>query len=169
MPSEARVDLHIDDRFLGLVSEATVRRAAELAMKRERRAGPAHASIAITGDDVLRRLNREFRGDDKVTDVLSFGSSSRAREGRVEPSDFPAAPGERPSLGDVIISYPQAERQARAAGHSVERELALLAAHGILHLLGFDHVEIEEERVMFAKQDAILAEVLGSSLARDRS
>ncbi|MBI4304901.1 MAG: rRNA maturation RNase YbeY [Chloroflexi bacterium] len=169
MPPRFHADFHVDERFQGLVAPETLVRVAELALRRERLSGPTRASITITDDEALQRLNREFRGEDKVTDVLSFGASPNARDGKVDPSDFPTGPGEVATLGDVIISYPQAERQAAAAGHPVGRELALLTIHGVLHLLGFDHADIDEERVMFKKQDAILEQVLGTTSARDRS
>jgi len=75
----------------------------------------------ITGDAELRRLNREFRGKDYATDVLSF----------------PAADG--PSLGDIAISLGRARAQAREFGHSIEQEIQILMLHGVLHLLGLDH------------------------------
>ena len=95
------------------------------------RALPAGAATSLTivlaGDTTVRRLNRTFRGKDKTTDVLSF------------PSDGEELPdGTRP-LGEIVISVPQAARQARAAGHSVGRELRILLLHGYLHLLGYDH------------------------------
>lgn len=156
-----QVDLHIDKPFLKDVELDTLKRVAEATLARERRSGPTHASVTITDDETLRALNRFYRDEDRVTDVLSFGSSADARDGEVASDGFPIGPAEAPTLGDVIISYPQAKRQADAAGHTVERELALLTAHGVLHLLGFDHAGVEEEKVMFGKQDAILDEVLG--------
>jgi probable rRNA maturation factor len=79
-------------------------------------------SVVLAGDRLLHRLNREFRGQDRPTDVLSF----------------PAAGGEE-GLGDVVISVPTAARNARRLGHSVPRELDILALHGFLHVLGYDH------------------------------
>jgi probable rRNA maturation factor len=80
----------------------------------------------ITGDADLRRLNREFRGKDYATDVLSFPSA-------------PQAPRPEPHLGDVAISLGRARSQAREFGHTVEREVQVLMLHGLLHLLGMDH------------------------------
>jgi probable rRNA maturation factor len=80
--------------------------------------------VRFTGERVIRRLNREFRGQDRATDVLSF-PGTKSIEGR--------------HLGDIAISVPAARRQAAAAGHSVERELKILALHGVLHCLGHDH------------------------------
>jgi probable rRNA maturation factor len=78
-------------------------------------------TVAIVSDTRVRALNRKFRRKDKATDVLSFPS------------------GERGYLGDVLISSGVAARQARAAGHSLTTELRVLALHGLLHLLGYDH------------------------------
>jgi probable rRNA maturation factor len=78
-------------------------------------------SVAVVSDRRMRALNRQFRGKDKVTDVLSF------------PSD------ERGFMGDIVIASGVATQQARAAGHSVQTETRLLALHGLLHLLGYDH------------------------------
>jgi len=79
-------------------------------------------AVVLAGDGLLRRLNREFRGKDRTTDVLSF----------------PGEGGEE-GLGDVVISVPAAARNALAAGHGVLRELDVLALHGFLHALGYDH------------------------------
>ncbi len=79
-------------------------------------------SVVLAGDGLLRRLNRDFRGKDRPTDVLSF----------------PGGAGEE-GLGDVVISVPTAARNARRLGHSVPRELDVLALHGFLHVLGYDH------------------------------
>jgi probable rRNA maturation factor len=103
-----------------------------------RKAPPTDASgvsIVLSGDAMLRRLNREFRGKDATTDVLSFSS-----EGEEHPD------GSRP-LGEIVISVPQAARQAEARGHSLARELRILAIHGYLHLLGYDH-EVDDGRMM---------------------
>jgi len=92
-----------------------------------RRIAPARArgtiNVALVSDREIRRLNREFRGKNKTTDVLSF------------PSPGPRAP----SLGDIAIAMGVARRQAREIGHSVQTELRVLALHGLLHLLGYDH------------------------------
>ena len=79
-------------------------------------------SVVLAGDRLLQRLNRDFRGKDRPTDVLSF----------------PGAGGDE-GLGDVVISVPTAARNARRLGHSVPRELDILALHGFLHVLGHDH------------------------------
>ena len=142
-----------------------VRRTAGIAMRQPRRDGavtglPLDASgvtVLLTGDDTLRDLNRRFADEDKVTDVLAFGSGS----------GFPGDEGDAATLGDIAISLPQARRQAAAAGHSEDREIAMLTAHGVLHLLGYDHAEPDEEREMFGITDAILEEALQPINAAD--
>ena len=85
-------------------------------------------TVMLVSDERMRRLNRDFRGIDRPTDVLSFGAED----------DDPPLPGDR-HLGDIAIAVPTAARQARAAGHGLAREIKLLALHGYLHLLGYDH------------------------------
>ena len=136
-----------------------VRRTARIALRQPRRdefddpGVPEHSlgvTVLLTGDDTLRGLNRQFAGEDKVTDVLAFGSGTV----------FPGDEGDAANLGDIAISMTQARRQAAAAGHSDERETAMLTAHGVLHLLGYDHAEPDEEREMTGITNAILEEAL---------
>ena len=84
-------------------------------------AAKGDVSVAIVSDRRMRALNRQFRGKDRVTDVLSF------------PSD------ERGFMGDIVVASGVAKQQAQAAGHSVQTEMRVLALHGLLHLLGYDH------------------------------
>lgn len=91
-------------------------------------------SVVITDDGEIQTLNREYRGIDRVTDVLSF--SQREGEGPVLENDL---------LGDVVISWEQAERQAGELGHGTCEELARLLVHGVLHLFGFEHVGCSQE------------------------
>jgi probable rRNA maturation factor len=92
-------------------------------------------SLRITGDRELHRLNRRFLNEDRTTDVLSFPSGTADQDGY---------------LGDVALSWPAVQRQAMAYGHSPDAEAGLLCVHGLLHLLGWDHTEPGEERVMTA-------------------
>ncbi len=157
------VHISIDEEFEEMFEVARVESAATEAILRELVEGPNEATLSITNDEELRRLNLQFRGVDKPTDVLSFGSDE-ASNGTVPASDpeFVSGPDESPSLGEVIISFDQAKLQADVAGRPVEHELALLAAHGILHLLGFDHADADSQRVMFGRTDRILEAVLGA-------
>jgi probable rRNA maturation factor len=121
-------------------------------------------SLVIADDEVVRALNAEYRGLDKTTDVLSFAYDNEGEYyGKGDaPSDWAAdeefvlPPGESSDLGEVIVSYPQAVRQAREAGHSVELELAYLITHGILHLMGHDHMDDDEESAMNEKEKGVI-------------
>ncbi len=119
-----------------------------------------HVSLVIADDETVRELNAGYRGHDKTTDVLSFafdnegeyyGEGDAPSEG-LAGEDFVLPPGESAGLGEVIVSYPQAVRQAQEAGHSVRQELARLIAHGILHLMGYDHMDDDDEREMRARE-----------------
>jgi probable rRNA maturation factor len=109
--------------------------------------------VTLTGDENLREYNSRYRGLDEPTDVLAFAA-------REQPTDrrFQAPPGTEDWLGDIVISVPLARRQAREAGHPVNAELRLLAVHGFLHLLGYDHAEPEEEATMTALTNRILTQ-----------
>ncbi len=121
--------------------------AAESALKHAKSQEQLELTIALGSDEELRRLNRNFLGIDEVTDVLSF------------PADEFNPDSQSQYLGDVIISFPQAERQAQAAGHPALNELQLLVVHGVLHLLGYDHADEEEKRRMWKIQAEILEEI----------
>ena len=120
----------------------------------------ASVSLLLTDDEAIREINREQRGKDAVTDVLSFPAFEYPK-----PADFEAVEqyddcfdpdtGEL-LLGDMVISINCAKRQAESYGHTLYREIAFLIAHSVLHLIGYDHMEPDEEKVMFEKQDRIL-------------
>ncbi len=116
-------------------------------------ASDGELTLVIADDETLRELNLDYRGIDAPTDVLSFA----ARDDSEAADVFVTAPEAMHYLGDVIISFPTAERQAAAAGNRVADELCLLAVHGVLHLLGYDHASAEEEADMWARQAQILA------------
>ncbi len=152
-----QVEVEIDFRAT-VVSAANVeliRQAVATILRREGFVAERSVSVAIllTGDERLRRLNRQFAGEDHVTDVLSFEADTGI--------SFPNGDDDAfiKKIGDIAISVPQAERQAIEKRVPFERELAMLAIHGTLHLLGYDHATPEEERVMFGKTDEALDEL----------
>ena len=136
-----------------------VRTAVETILKREGYSAGncAHVTVLLTGDARLKQLNRDFAGENHVTDVLSFGT---------EPvEDFPDPEAQeirQVRLGDIAISVSQTKRQADEKGVAFERELAMLAIHGALHLMGYDHAEPEDERIMFGKTDDALDEIFST-------
>ncbi len=113
----------------------------------------ASVSVLITDDEKIRSLNRLYAHEDRPTDVLSFS----VLEGPNFPSQAFATIGG--FIGDIIICAPYAYLQATRNGRDFEREVALLAIHGALHLLGYDHAESEERRIMFSKTDDALAAI----------
>ncbi len=121
----------------------------------------AELSIVLTDNDSIREMNRNFRGIDRATDVLSFpmldfdvpGDFSHVEE---EFEDcFNPETGEL-MLGDIVISVDKVKEQAKSYGHSQERELAFLVAHSMYHLFGFDHMDDAEREVMEEKQRNLL-------------
>lgn len=113
-------------------------------------------SVSIVEDLTMRQLNRDYRGMDTPTDVLSFSLLETTEE---EPEIIFSGEEEPVLLGDIIISAEAVGRQAEEYGHSVTREMCFLAVHGILHLLGYNHGTAEDAEIMEAKQKEILAEL----------
>jgi|HigsolmetaAR204D_1030405.scaffolds.fasta_scaffold04183_3 probable rRNA maturation factor len=115
--------------------------------------------VTLVNNERIHELNREYRGVDRPTDVLSFAMNEPG-EGEmdiyIDESEFDEYPN---MLGDIVISLPKAKEQAEEYGHSLERELGFLAVHGFLHLLGYDHGTAEEEKEMFSRQEEVLAKV----------
>lgn len=144
---EYLIELQHEVEIAGVDAHALERMAAH-ALGVEDVARPAELSVVITGDEAIRELNRAYRGTDATTDVLSFSQA--------EGEAFAVPDGETPHLGDVIISLETARRQADEHGLALQDEMAHLLVHGILHLLGYDHEDPDDERVMRAHEDAIL-------------
>lgn len=145
------IAFHIDPRYRSLHLESALKEAAETALRHEGERAGAELSLVIATDAQLQKLNRDFRGENRATDVLSFPSDENDKE-----------TGRR-YLGDVVISLPRARAQAKATGHPLKVELQLLTVHGILHLFGHDHAVPGERTRMWAAQDEILRQ-LGLSI-----
>ncbi|MEH7494176.1 rRNA maturation RNase YbeY [Neobacillus niacini] len=111
----------------------------------------SEVSVTFVSNERIHEINREYRDKDAPTDVISFAMEELG-EGEIEliGEELPRV------LGDIIISIPRAEEQAKEYGHSFIRELGFLSVHGFLHLLGYDHMEKEEEEKMFSRQKEIL-------------
>jgi len=118
--------------------------------------------LTFVDDEAIHELNREYRGIDRPTDVLSFAMHEVTNDELeiIYELDEGEEPGNVPDvLGDIIISVPRAKLQSEEYGHSLERELGFLFVHGFLHLLGYDHQDEASEAEMMGKQEAVLAEV----------
>ena len=168
------IDISVDEPYQQELSEVWLRTVMETALVEALPQGePAQVGLVVTDDKTVQELNRQFRGLDEVTDVLSFSASHSGHwEGDPQESDeaspesvdseelnFVLPPGEPSPLGEVIISFPQTIRQAQERNGPVKQELALLIIHGVLHLVGYDHMEPEDEAQMQAKERSALAAV----------
>ncbi len=113
----------------------------------------AEVSLVLVNNHYIQELNKDYRGIDAPTDVLSFALTETA------PDEVLILPEELPeSLGDIYLSVEKAQQQAVAFGHSIQREICYLAAHGLLHLLGFDHQNDTEKELMRLQEERLLAE-----------
>lgn len=164
-----QIEISNDQEFsLGFDLEDLAQRVGSAVLESEHCPYEAEASLTITGDDTIHKLNAEFRGIDRATDVLSFPLFSYEK-----PADFSETEGQPDAfnpetgflmLGDIILSFDHARAQAEAYGHSLQREIAFLIAHSMLHLIGYDHMTDEEREVMEEKQRAVL---LSLGITRD--
>ncbi|MCH3910197.1 MAG: rRNA maturation RNase YbeY [Bacilli bacterium] len=107
--------------------------------------------VSLVDDETIHEINRDYRHVDRVTDVISFAFNDDK-----DPKDAIVSKGVTKMLGEILICLPQAQRQAKEIGNSEERELSFLFVHGLLHLLGYDHMKKEDEEIMFPLQDKIL-------------
>ncbi|MDO6655049.1 rRNA maturation RNase YbeY [Anaerobacillus sp. 1_MG-2023] len=112
----------------------------------------SEVSVMFVDNERITEINREYRGKDQPTDVISFALDDE------EEGEEPLIIGEELPhlLGEIVISVPKIEDQATEYGHSFERELGFLSVHGFLHLLGYDHMTEEDEKEMFGKQKVLL-------------
>ena len=144
-----RIDVRIAPTFRAAVRSAWLRATARRVLAVEGVARLAQVGIVVADDETVRGLNQRFLGRDEPTDVLSFGLA--------EANEAPfALPEEEASLGEVVIAYPTAARQAEESGRTIEAEVAHLLVHGLLHLLGYDHERPEDEAAMRRREEEIL-------------
>lgn len=144
----------------GFDPEALAAQVAERVLDLEKCPYECEIALTLVNNEEIRELNREHRGFDRATDVLSFPMASFSAPACYDdledsPDNFNPETGEL-MLGDIVISLERAEEQAAQFGHSLRREFAFLTAHSMLHLLGYDHMTEEEEREMFRRQEEVL-------------
>ena len=146
--SNHTISVRIDQGFADLVSEQPIDELARKVLESEGVDTDSEMSVLITDDQTVQDLNRRYRDRDETTDVLSFGLDEGAA--------FATPPGTLRQLGEVVISFPTARRQAEEAGNEIRDELLHLVAHGILHILGYDHEQPAEAEVMRKKEEVVL-------------
>ena len=136
--------------------EKAVYDVCEAVLREEECDFDAEISVTLVDNEAIREINREQRGIDKATDVLSFPMLEFDGDGNADAGY--ETDGEYIMLGDIVISMERAKEQAGEFGHSLLREVSFLTAHSMLHLLGYDHVDDEEgERIMCEKQEKVLS------------
>ena len=140
-----KVTVPVARRVAAPVSDAWIMKTVAAALKGAKAKDVDEVGVVFVGDKEMVRLNTAHRHKRKTTDVLSFGNDG-AWKGK----------GGEGLLGDLVISMPQIRRQAAEAGKPVRNELAMMLVHGTLHLLGYDHETVKDEKVMFPLQNRIL-------------
>ncbi|PYG88557.1 putative rRNA maturation factor [Ruminiclostridium sufflavum DSM 19573] len=136
-----------------------IKKVIDLCMKAEKLHKDYEVSVLIVDDEEIRLINKEHRNIDKSTDVLSFPMAEFLNGELISDAGDYDIEFDVLMLGDIIISAETAKRQAMEYEHSFEREMAFLTAHSCFHLLGYDHMEEAEEKVMLVKQEAVLEEI----------
>jgi probable rRNA maturation factor len=137
------------------IDERWLKRVTETALAAEDADFSSEVSLVITGQEKIQDLNRTYLDEDRPTDVLSFPMFPATND----KTGFVAPPDGLKHLGEIIISLPQAEIQASEHGHSLDREIAVLLVHGVLHLLGYDHAEPEDTQKMQEREKTILGKL----------
>ena len=137
----------ISDDYTQFLQPSLLERAAQAALDQQGITAEPDITIVITGNEEIQALNKEYLDNDAPTDVLSFPSDELDRD-----------TGNR-YLGDIIISYPQAEAQAQTGWHALNAEIELLVVHGVLHLLVHDHAEEAQKKEMWTAQAEVLRQL----------
>jgi probable rRNA maturation factor len=150
------IAVQIDEEYATLVDEENLRAAAVAALLANG-VEDAELSIVVTSDSAVQQLNRDYRGVDAPTDVLSFAAQEENDELDLAMPPELAAELDR-YLGDIVIAYPYTMQQAAHFGSTPAAELRLMVVHGVLHLLGDDHDTPEAEAEMWARQESVLAQ-----------
>ncbi len=146
-----QIDFHdethsVDEDYIDLID-----RVLQFAAKEEDVQTEAEMSVSFVDNKEIQIVNRNYRQKDEPTDVISFAMQEEGEEEmKIIGAEMPVL------LGDIIISVDKAKEQAEEYQHSLERELSFLALHGFLHLLGYDHLNEEDEKKMFKRQEDIL-------------
>ena len=143
---------------VGLFTKPFIKRVLERALRHLNQPSELlEMSLSIVSPEQIQELNKSFREVDKVTDVLSFPTCDNPTRGAITVVCEDVNPEtDLVNIGDIVICLERAKEQAKEYGHSLKRELAFLSLHGLLHLLGYDHIEPDDEKQMIALQKEIL-------------
>jgi len=155
------IDVLIDGGVEGCPEASWIQNIAEQVLIAQGVGSEVELGLVITSQERVQQLNRSYRGKDEPTDVLAFYMTVVAEETEAGIAPFVVPPDGVSRLGEVIISCPQAIIQAKEHRHSVKKEIVVLIIHGVLHLLGYDHEEPEQERQMRAREREILSSIKG--------
>jgi len=150
------------------IDEKMFQQVAKIVLKAVGVKNKAEISLALVGDGRMRKLNKMYRASNRVTDVLSFANKSiipylakafpRLKKG--QELEFIEPPDGVKRLGEIIICYPRAKKQAKRAGHSLEKELTVLLVHGILHLAGYEHEKGGKEAEEMGEMEEKILKIL---------
>jgi len=152
------INVLIDEPLEANLDPSWLQKIAEQVLVAQGAGAEVEMGLVIATEERIKQLNRDYRRKDEPTDVLAF--SAREEVGADLPP-FVSPPDGVLHLGEVIISYPQAEVQAKEHRHSLKKELAILIIHGVLHLLGYEHDKPELERRMRAREAELLSYIEG--------
>ncbi len=156
---DMEINVLIDEGLEGCIDVGWLKKVAEQVLVAQGVSSNVELGLFIAGGERVRQLNRSYRGKDEPTDVLAFSMFPEQSAQGMTGTDFPPfvnPPDGVLHLGEVIISYPQAVTQAEEHQHSVEKEVAILLIHGVLHLLGFEHNKPALKRKMTTREAEIL-------------
>ena len=154
------INILIDKEYKNKVKSTWLKNVARQVQKAENVSEKSEMGLKITGDEEIHKLNLQYLDEDRPTDVLSFPMNEQLDAAPV----FVKVPDGKLHLGDIVISYPTAFKQAEEHNHPVNREIAILLIHGILHLLGYDHDIPAREQKMHSREAAILTIIEGQGL-----
>jgi probable rRNA maturation factor len=150
------INIDIDPAFKTVLNVTRLKKGIKQILKITSTDEIVELSIVFTDDKTIQDLNKKYRNIDSPTDVLAFHMHSDNKDGSIP---FVTPPDSVRHLGEVVISYPQAVRQAEDFKHDVEHEIIILLIHGILHLIGYDHELTDEEEIMRTKEIEILEKI----------
>ena len=153
------INVLIDSEFKHKITAIWLKKVARQVLIAENTKPTVELDLVITGQEKIRELNRLYLEEDAPTDVLSFSMLESDLSG----VDFVAPPDSILRLGEVIISYPQAKKQAKEHDHSVKKEIAILIIHGVLHLLGYDH-DVPRCKQVMRKREAEIVKIVEEKL-----